>query len=107
MKKSELVSLIKEVIIESADDRYTIGYFKGKYNYVSFGPSYYTWEGWKTADYSNAKDFGQFNSPQAAKKEFLRRNPVEPNYYKWGESAHVLLRNGKPILLVGNASKLI
>ena len=83
-------------------DIYSIGYLKGEYHYVSFGPSYFTWNDWKTRTYDKTDKFGEFNSPQAARKEFLKRNPRESNYYYWGEVASVLLRNGKPIMLVGN-----
>jgi len=81
---------------------YEIDFITGEYHYMSFGPSYYTWNDWKSRKSENPKVFGQFNSPQSAKKEFMRQYPIQNNYYYWESTAARLLKNGKPIMTIGN-----
>ena len=84
---------------------FMIDTIEGEYHYVSFGPSYYTWSDWQTRPLNSPRDFGWFNSPQAARKEFERRHPVENNYFKWGSGAARLIKDGAPIMAIGNGMK--
>lgn len=90
--------------VKVKNDVYEIDFIKGEYHYCSCGPSWHTWNDWKERVSENRKVFGQFNSPQAARKEFMCQHPIQDNYYYWGSTAARLFKNGKPIMAVGNGS---